>query len=133
MSRLEARIIRHEGFSPLPYADTLGNQTVGYGFALASGFTAEECLAVLRIRIKNLTESVSYAIPFFTRLSQARQDVLVEMAYNMGLPNLLGFKMMLLALGNGDYSKAAEEMLDSGWHDQVGVRAERLAQIMAEG
>jgi lysozyme len=40
------------------------------------------------------------------------------------------FPKMHLALAAGDYPGAAREMLDSDWAQQVGDRADRLAQQM---
>ena len=56
--------------------------------------------------------------------------VIVEMVFNPGRARLLGFVKMLTALERGDYSTAADEMLDSRWHRQVGKRAEEMAERM---
>ena len=40
---------------------------------------------------------------------------------------------MLKALAEKDYKRAAKEMLDSRWAEQVGERAKTLAKIMEEG
>ena len=66
-------------------------------------------------------------------LNLRRQCVLVEMIFNMGVANVLKFKHMLKALAEKDYKRAAEEMLDSRWAEQVGERAKTLAKIMEEG
>ena len=69
-------------------------------------------------------------LPGFDNCSQVRQDVLIEMVFNLGLPRVLGFRKMLAALSNDDYSEAARQMLDSKWHKDVGNRADRLAWRM---
>ena len=56
--------------------------------------------------------------------------MIIEMIFHLGLPRFLGFKKMIQALREDDYSKAAIEMLDSKWACQVGVRASTLANIM---
>jgi len=66
-------------------------------------------------------------------LTQTRKDVLTEMAFNLGIPRLNGFKKMWKAIENGDYETAADEQLDSKWARQVGVRAMRLSKRMREG
>lgn len=61
-----------------------------------------------------------------------RQRVLVNMAFNLGMTGLLGFKTTLLAMEQGRYEDAAR-MLRSRWAGQVGVRAERLSEMMRTG
>ncbi|MCV6587566.1 MAG: hypothetical protein OIF57_00865 [Marinobacterium sp.] len=72
-------------------------------------------------------------IPIFTRLDAARQLVLANMAYNLGVPRLKGFRKMWRALEQGDYKLAAAEMLDSRWARQVGKRATELAEQRRAG
>ena len=59
--------------------------------------------------------------------------VLLDMAFNVGLPRLRGFKRMWAALEGRDYSEAAKEMLDSKWARQVKTRAYTLARMMESG
>jgi lysozyme len=55
------------------------------------------------------------------------------MAYNLGLNRLRGFKQLRHYLQQGDYEKAANEMVDSMWYGQVGERAQRLVDDMRVG
>jgi lysozyme len=48
----------------------------------------------------------------------------------MGLPRFKQFKKMIAALEEGDWSEAANQMMDSKWAQQVGMRAARLATMM---
>ena len=52
------------------------------------------------------------------------------MHFNMGMPTLRKFRNMLDALERKEYSRAADEMLDSNWADQVGDRAIELSDIV---
>lgn len=52
------------------------------------------------------------------------------MAYNMGVPNLLGFQKMWAALAEGDYARAAAEALDSKYARDLPARAGRVAERM---
>ena len=52
------------------------------------------------------------------------------MCYNMGWPTLSKFKKMFAALDAADYNEAAEQMKDSKWYRDVGVRAEKLILTM---
>ena len=55
------------------------------------------------------------------------------MAFNMGIGGLLGFRKFLAELQDRHFEAAAKEMLDSRWAEQVGRRAEELAQIVRTG
>ena len=59
------------------------------------------------------------------------QEILVNMMFNMGRPRLSGFKKFNAALSERDWINASEEMVDSRWYNQVGNRAERLVERMA--
>lgn len=56
--------------------------------------------------------------------------ILVDMAYNLGLPKLMKFKDFRVALLNKNYNAASEEMVDSLWYKQVGNRSKRLVNMM---
>lgn len=68
------------------------------------------------------------ALPGYDAAPEAVQRALANMAFNLGLPRLLGFRRLLAALEAGDYAAAAREALDSRWAEQVGLRAVRIAQ-----
>lgn len=61
------------------------------------------------------------------------QDALMDMCFNLGIGRLLGFKRMIAALEDKDYTKAAIEALDSKWATQVKTRAQDVAVMMREG
>ena len=52
------------------------------------------------------------------------------MMFNMGRPRLSKFVGMRKAIEEKDWSRAADEMIDSRWYKQVTNRAERLVQRM---
>jgi lysozyme len=54
------------------------------------------------------------------------------MMFNIGKGRLSGFKKMISAIEQGDYEKAAAEMVDSKWYNQVGYRAVRLVGMMRD-
>ena len=71
--------------------------------------------------------------PIAKLVDSIRQLVLMDMAFNMGVPRLCKFVKMWTALEQYDYHKAAEEMLDSRWARQVKTRAIKLANSMQHG
>ena len=126
-------IKKHEGLKLKPYKCSAGKLTIGYGRNLEdngiSQVEAEELLQndVQRCYIECMKVS------FWYKLNEARQVVLLDMCYNLGISRLKGFKKMLAALEGVDYEKAAKEMLDSKWAFDVKTRAKELAQIMKKG
>ena len=66
----------------------------------------------------------------FQGLTDERQEVVANMAFNMGRSRLNGFNQFRSALNDGDWHTAMTEMLDSDWSGQVGDRALRLGKVM---
>ncbi len=133
MTLLE-QLLLHEGLRLKPYKDTVGELTIGVGRALhKKGLSKEEALYLLQNDIDEATALCRKHLPVFSRLNETRQRVLIDMAFNLGLGGLMGFKTMLAALERGDFEAASVAMLESKWAEQVGRRAYRLAQWMREG
>jgi len=78
------------------------------------------------------TELVA-AVPWVVQLDPPRYTVLMNIAYNLGVPGLLGFAKMLGHVALKEWPQAVAEMRDSRWHAQVGDRALRLERIMLGG
>jgi lysozyme len=93
----------------------------------------KEAIYLLNNDIDDFAAQLTKALPWVGGLSPVRQSVLVNMAFNMGLQNLLKFSRMLAALRAGNYAEAADEMLDSRWAQQVRQRAIELARQMEVG
>lgn len=132
-NRRTEMVAKHEGFSPTTYRCTAGKLSIGYGFNLEAGITEEESRLLLEYRLGMIDDHLAYTLPFYSRLSRARQAVLCDMTYNLGITGLLKFEKMLKALEDENYHRAAIEMLDSKWARQVKGRARELASIMREG
>lgn len=128
---LRDQLLLHEGIRLKPYRDTVGKLTIGVGRNLDDvGISYEEALVLLDNDILRAQSAVMHALHWAAHLDRARFEVLVNMAFNLGINGLLGFPRFLAALEAGDYPKAAREMLDSKWARQVGQRAVELATIM---
>jgi lysozyme len=81
-----------------------------------------------------LAEELDDKLPWWRKMDEPRQGVLLNMAYNLGVPRLLAFKRALGAMRIGDYARAGTEMLDSRWaREQVRSRAAELARQMVLG
>tara|TARA_R110002153_G_scaffold27435_2_gene85242 strand:+ start:430 stop:915 length:486 start_codon:yes stop_codon:yes gene_type:complete len=144
----------HEGIVLNVYQDHLGINTVGIGRNLDDrGITDGELLFMNKtiddVYDNGLTEEEAYYLcmndiaivekelldskPVVNQLTDVRQMVLVDMAFNMGVPRLKLFKNMWLAIEKVNYPLACAEMLDSKWANQVGKRAVRLSEAMKNG
>lgn len=131
--KMAAYIRRREGFSLMPYQCPLGHWTIGYGHNLEGGISAAAADFILREDIVSAMQQVKESFSWFSSLVPARQLVLVDMCFNLGLSGLKGFKKMLAALAAEDYETAAVEMLASRWAGQVGKRAQENAAMMKSG
>jgi len=132
---LEAELTRDEGLRLKPYRCTAGKLTIGVGRNLEdSGISEDEAGYLLRNDIARIESELDDHLPWWRDLrSDARQRVLANMAFNLGIGGLLKFQRMLVAAKNGNYEIAANEMLGSLWARQVGNRATRLANMMRAG
>jgi len=119
----------------IPYHDSENLLTIGYGILIdpeTGGLYDEEAEFLLQNRIK-LSLNQAQQFPWFSKLNQVRQEVIVEMVYNLGYPRFNGFKKMIAALEQGDFDEAAKEGRDSKWRNQVGNRAIRLMKALESG
>ena len=127
----------HEGVKPEVYDDSEGNRTIGIGFNLeepsnrkkaeALGLNVQDMLSGKKV----LSDKDANAfLPRAGRQPPVVQKVLIDMAFNLGLTKLNKFVEMRKALLKGDYNKAADEMIDSKWYNQVGNRSKTLVDMM---
>lgn len=147
LNKLKQSIKKHEGLKLKPYKCLRGKLTIGYGRNLQDrGITTLEAETMLERDLLDTKLELEDSIKFFHKLDDVRQNVLIEMAYNMGVPHLLEFKNTLKFMEKGDFINASIEMLDSGWHrDFVNydmqdgkpsnklLRSEFLSMVMKEG
>jgi lysozyme len=135
--QLVADLARDEGEVLHAYQDSLGYWTIGIGVlidkAAGGGITKEESRYLFNNRLARTVAEVRLALPWVDSLSENRQRVVFNMAYNLGITKLRGFKNTLTAMSVGRYQKAADGMRASRWYRQVGKRAERLAALMEQG
>jgi len=134
INRLRKSLKRHEGKRLLPYEDQVGKLTIGFGRNLTdNGISEEEADFLLDGDIGTAVHEAQVRVACWPMLDHARQEVIVEMIFNLGWPRLAGFVKFLAALERADYTMASVEMLDSKWALQVGKRADRLSRQMRDG
>ena len=151
-------IAGHEGLRLVAYKDR-GAIAIGYGqhfdsltndqrawltaahgsvLLALTGITFEEAWRLLTERVAALEAWATAQFPWFAGLSETRQAVVVDMAYELGegrpgKTGLLGFPHFLAACAGGDFPTAVAEMNASHWADQVPSRAKNDALLFLNG
>lgn len=126
-------IKQNEGLRLKPYRCTAGKLSIGYGRNLDDrGISAEEAELLLGndIHIAIMECYKVFTFPFFEKLSQDRQTVLIDMMFCLGYSRFTTFKKMIQAVENEDFARAADEILNSNYAKQVPERAQRNAELM---
>jgi len=131
---LKSELTRDEARKPRLYQDTLGNWTGGIGHNFTAKPLSDRVIDLLYEEDSNAAVAdLDRSLPWWRTLSEARQRVLANMCFNMGIGTLLEFKNTLKAIQEQRWSDAAQGMLNSKWAGQVGDRAHRLAKMMEQG
>jgi len=125
------KLVAHEGVKRFAYKDTLGFITIGCGRVIDSrvagtGLSIDEIFYLLNNDITKFRKELSKHT-WFNKQNAVRQEALIELAFNMGTPNLLKFKNMIASLMMLDYETAVIALVDSKWATQVGKN--RVADI----
>ena len=154
-SILIQKLIHHEGLVLQVYQDTLGIDTIGIGRNLEDrgitdeeledmgiadidhvyefGITEADAILLAENDVEIVEDELLRAHPCVGGLDAVRQLVLIDMAFNMGVPRLCKFKKMWAAIHDEDFTTASKEMLDSRWANQVKSRSTKLAHAMYSG
>ena len=134
LDKLKASLLAHEGFKSAPYTDSEGYITIGIGRNISSNpLTIDEAWLLSKPFMDDAIEHAPLLIHNWDTIGDARQNVLIELVFAMGLPKVLKFQQMRAAVDAGDWAKASSELLDSKWAQQVHGRANDLAKQLALG
>lgn len=134
ITSLKQQLIVDEGIRLKPYKDTVGKLTIGVGRNLDDkGISFNEAMDLLENDIQDCYHRLETELLWFKDLDYVRQIVLANMAFNMGIKGLFGFKLTLKLIELKNYKQAAKEMLNSKWSHQVGLRALKLSKMMETG
>ena len=119
------------------YKDHLGYSTIGIGRLIdkrkGGGITSEEAVYLLGNDVDKVIDQLNKRLPWWTKLDDARKGVLINMAFQMGIDGLLGFKNTLRMIEQGRYTDAANGMMQSLWARQTPARAKRMSEQMRTG
>jgi lysozyme len=131
---LVAELTRDEALRLKPYRCTAGKLTIGIGRNLDDrGISVTEAEFLCRNDVADVMADLDRELPWWRTLDEVRQRVIANMAFNLGIKGLLGFKNTLELVRCGKYLDAAQHMMSSKWAKQVGPRALRLSTLMRDG
>jgi lysozyme len=147
-------LVRDEGERLKVYRCTAGKLTIGVGRNLddvgifahetaalgitkgscaRDGITKEQSRFLLNSDVDRVDRDLDRHLPWWRKLDPVRQRIMVNMAFNLGIGGLCGFKNTLAMIQGGNYASAAAGMMQSKWARQVGPRASRLSAMMKDG
>ncbi len=139
---LKADLIREEGKVLKVYPDHLGKLTCGIGHLIVKGdpeygkpkdtpITEERCNELFLKDVKRTTDGLFAAIPWLHDQPQDVQRALVNMAFQLGVRGLLGFRNTLMYIRRCEYGVARTNALQSLWARQTPARARRVLTLIA--
>lgn len=133
-SRLAAQLEVDEGKRARIYLDSVGKWTGGIGRNLSDrAFSDDEIALMLQNDITIVETELDRKLPWWRQMSEARQNALANICFQMGIDRLLGFKNALTLLQAGRWDAAAREFMDSKWANQVPKRAQRVTDMIRKG
>ena len=133
LDRLKKSITEHEGGNILMPYRVDGLLHIGIGRCLDRiGISREEGEFMFSNDMKEAL-TIFQKLPWMKNLDDLRQEVLVEMAYQMGVDGVLQFRKMLAALQRNAYKEAAVHGADSLWMKQTPSRSKELMRMLETG
>lgn len=153
MTRLVTWTDAEEATKAVPYLDTENLWTVATGRCLETNpFNAAEWKYLLdnKLIALNVTPagsewllrkelaaiehqlSIDYTL-FWQFLNDARQNALIEWAYQLGVAKEEAFHVAIQAIREARWDDAERAMLDSLWAKQTPARAKRVAEQLRTG
>lgn len=128
-SKLIDSIKQHEGYVGVVYKDSLGIDTIGYGFAIKDlELDVDICDIILERKLKNLNDRIKIKFDWYKYMPPEIQNIVTEMCYQLGVTGFSKFRKTISYLQNKEFKNASIEMLDSRWAKQTPNRAKALSE-----
>ena len=113
-----------EGVKYEIYKDHLGYPTFGIGHLITENdpehgepdgteISEDRVNEVFKSDVATFVSEAKILFPDLDDLPEIAQQVIVNMAFNMGRPRLSKFKNFIAGVNDNDWVRAAEEMMDS--------------------
>jgi lysozyme len=151
-NKLYNQLDKHVGKRAKVDLDTQRIKTIGIGFNLERAGAQKQIWALslnyheILFSKKELSESEIQALfkadadesvkasrknaAKFDEIPEAKQRVVIDMVFNLGLAGFSKFQKLVAALKKRDWMEAAYQMDRSAWYGQVGIRAKTLVKTM---
>ncbi len=141
-------IKKHEGYSSTVYKCPAGKNTIGWGHNIdanplpkdiegrlfANGvILPEDAERLLDQDILTATLSCKRLYLPFDKFSENRQAALTDFLFNAGEGTAKQFKRANAAINSLAWDTAANEMTDSEWYKQTGLRGKEITSMIREG
>lgn len=140
LDHIRKSIKGEEGLSLVPYRCSKGYWTVGRGHRLTNGATStaiseEFAEALYEGDFKDALGAAEAwcGKEVWDKLCDARQHCLIDMQFNMGADSMAKFVRLHAAVLAGDWERAAHEIQDSQYWQDVPNRARRNYMRMLTG
>lgn len=134
IQRLRQTITKHEGIELMPYRCTSDKLTIGVGRNIEDrGISHETAMQMLDEDIDICINELQQTVSYWNDLPSRVKEGLINLCFNMGISRLMAFKKTFGFLREGMYDKAADELLESRYANQVGQRAIDVANMIRDG
>jgi lysozyme len=141
IDKLREELKIDEGVKYEIYLDHLGLPTFGighlvldtdpeHGMAVGTPISEDRVNACFDTDVAIVIDECRKLYEDFDDLPGEAQLIIANMLFNMGRPRLAKFVGMKRGVDAGDWTEAADQMVDSRWYRQVPNRAERLVERM---
>ena len=141
IEQLRLELEEDEGIKYEIYNDHLGYPTFGvghlvrgddpeFGMPVGTPIDKDRVAEAFEEDIETVLEDCCKLYSDFDDLPEEVQRIVANMMFNLGYPRLSAFRGMKAGVEARDWDKAADEMVDSRWYNQVPNRAERLVNRM---
>lgn len=135
--KLIGELRRDEGCVLSAYRDSLGYLTIGVGRLVdkmrGGGISDEEADMLLANDIAKVRRQLDENLPWWRDLDAVRQRAIQNMAFQLGIAGLVGFKNSLALIRSGDWASAATNLQASKWAQQTPARAGRVIEMIRTG
>lgn len=141
IDRLRQQLEIDEGCKYVIYLDHLNLPTHGighlilesdleYGQPVGTSVSEDRVIECFEKDLESVQKDCYRLYDDFDDLPETVQEIIANMLFNMGLGRMKAFKGMKRNVDARQWDKAADEMVDSRWYNQVGERSKRLVERM---
>jgi len=141
IDRLRQQLEIDEGCKYVIYLDHLNLPTHGighlilesdpeYGQPVGTSVSEDRVVECFEKDLESVQKDCYRLYDDFDDLPETVQEIIANMLFNMGLGRMKAFKGMKRNVDARQWDKAADEMVDSRWYNQVGERSKRLVERM---